>query len=186
MLAGATLAVAVAGSASASSGQSSDPAPPGAAVELQEEVDAMRAAGLPADHPKVEMLQREVEALVAGTNAAPVPDPGAPAPGARGQAATPEQAVRLEDQLDAGDAGDEAESGAVECEPIPGALTAAEVASASTCLSVPEPDGASRYLAVEPAGEVHTVHFGHDGRVERLPDRQLPPGATAEDAVDLD
>jgi hypothetical protein len=179
ILAGAALAVVIAGSASASPGQSSDPAPPGAVVELQQEIDAMRAAGLPADHPKVEMLQREVDALVAGTDATPVPDPGAGGPSAaRGQAATPEQAVRLEEQIDAGDEGDDAESGTVECEPVPQALTAAEVASASSCLSVPQPDGTSRYLAVEPSGQVHVVRFGDDGHVERLPDQQLPAGAT--------
>jgi hypothetical protein len=177
ILAGAALAVIVAGSASASPGQSSDPPPPGAAVELQQEIDAMRAAGLPADHPKVEMLQREVEALVAGTDAAPVPDPQANGlGGARGEAATPEQAVRLEDQIDAGDG---AESGTVDCEPVPQALTAAEVGSASSCLSVPQPDGTSRYLAVEPSGQVHVVQFGDDGHVERLPDQQLPGGAAA-------
>jgi hypothetical protein len=180
LLAGASLAVIVAGSAGASFGQPSAPEPPGAAVELQREVDAMQAGGLPADHPKVQMLQREVEALLAGTGATPVPDPGAPAPGARGQAATPEQAIRLEDQIDAGDAGDEAESGAVECEPIPGALTATEVTEA-TCLSVPEPDGTSRYLAVEPSGVVHVVSFGDGGRVERLPDEQVPPGTLPPD-----
>jgi hypothetical protein len=175
ILAGAALAGAlvVAGSASASPGRSSNP-PPDVAAELQREVDAMRAGGLPADHPKVAMLQRELEALVAGTDAAPVPDPGADAPGARGQAATPEQAVQLERQTDAA-AGEEAESGTVECEPIPGALTAAE-AGAATCLSVPEPDGTSRYLAVEPSGMAHVVRFGAGGRVERLPDEQLEPG----------
>ena len=181
ILGGAALAVVVAiaaGSASAVPGQSPDP-PPGAAVELQQEIDAMRAAGLPADHPKVRMLQREVEALVAGTDAAPVPDPGQPAPNARGQAATPEQAVRLEEQIEADDTDDEAESGTVECEPVPQALTAAEVGSASSCLSVPQPDGTSRYLAVEPSGLVHVVRFGDGGSVERLPDRRLPPVAAA-------
>jgi hypothetical protein len=178
LVGGAALAVIVAGSAGASAGRSSEPAPPGAAVQLQQEIDAMRAAGLPADHPKVEMLQREVEALVAGTDAVPVPDPGAgrPAgPGARGQASTPEQAVRLEDEIDAGD---EAQSGTVECEPVPQALSAAEVAGAS-CLSVPQPDGTSRYLAVDPSGLVHVVRFGDDGHVERLPDQRLPAGAQA-------
>ena len=174
MLAGAALAVIVAGAAGASS-RTGDSPPPDAAVVLQQEVDAMRASGLPADHPKVEMLQREVDALVAGTDATPVPDPSARASGARGQASTPEQAVRLEDEVDAGD---EAQSGTVECEPVPQALSAAEVAGAS-CLSVPQPDGTSRYLAVEPSGLVHVVRFGDDGHVERLPDQRLPAGAEA-------
>ena len=169
MLGGAALAVIVAiaaGSASAAPGQSPDP-PPGAAVVLQQEIDDMRAAGLPADHPKVQMLRREVEALLAGADATPVPDPGAPAPGA---------AVQLEDQLDAADdAGPDVESGEVECEPVPQVLTAAEVESASTCLSMPQPDGTTHYLAVQPSARAHVVRFGDDGSVERLPDEQLPP-----------
>jgi hypothetical protein len=172
-LGGAALAVIVAiaaGSAGAAPGQSPDP-PPGAAVQLQQEIDDMRAAGLPADHPKVAMLRREVEALVAGTEATPVPDPGAP---------EPEAAVQLEDQIAAADdggrdAGRDVESGAVECEPVPQVLTAAEVASASSCLSVPQPDGTTHYLAVQPSGRAHVVRFGDDGSVERLPDEQLPP-----------
>jgi hypothetical protein len=182
ILAGAALGIAVVGSASAS-GQTADPAPPGVAIELQREVDAMLADGLPPDHPKVRMLQREVEALVDGTDAVPVPDPGMEPPtrAANGaEATTPEEAVRLEDELDAGD---EAEAGAVECEPVPQVLTAAEIAGAASCVSVPQPDGTSRYLAVEPSGQVHVVRFGDGGRVGRMPDLQLPAGTEAADVT---
>jgi hypothetical protein len=161
----AALAVTAAGSASASPGQTSDPAPPAAAVEMQQEIDAMRAGGMPADHPKVEMLQREVEALVAGTDAEPVPDPGARA----AEATTPEQAVQLAREIDG-----EVEAGTVECEPVPRALTAAEAGAAASCASLPQPDGSSHYLVVEPSGSVHVVRFDDDGSVERLSDRQLP------------
>jgi hypothetical protein len=185
ILAGAALGIAVVGSASAS-GQTADPAPPGVAIELQREVDAMLAGGLPPDHPKVRMLEREVEALVDGTDAVPVPDPGMDSAESATRAAngaeatTPEEAVQLEDELDAGD---EAEAGAVECEPVPRVLTAAEVAGASSCVSVPQPDGTSRYLAVEPSGQVHVVRFGDGGSVGRMPDLQLPAGTEAADVT---
>jgi hypothetical protein len=183
MVAGAavTAAVAAVGAASASPGRTDQQAPPPAAVELQQEVDAMQAGGLPADHPKARMLQGEVDALIGSTNATAVPDRAADAPdaGARGaQATTPEEAVGLEDEVDAGD---EAEAGTVECEPVPEALSAAEVAEATMCVSVPQPDGTSRFLAVEPSSRVHVVRFGEDGHVERLADQQLPAGATGQD-----
>jgi hypothetical protein len=174
--AGLAVALAVAGAAGASSGGVDD-RPSGAIAELRREVDAMRAAGLPADHPKVRLLEREIAALEDDTAATSVPDPGRGAPGAGGQATTPGQAARLEEQGDAGT--DDAESGMVECEPVPLALSAREADNAVACASVPQPDGTARYLAVEPDGTVHVVAFGHGGHVRRLPDRELPPGAAA-------
>jgi hypothetical protein len=172
-------AVLVAGAAAASSGRDTQPAPPQAAVELQREVDAMRTAGLPPDDPKVEMLEAEVDALIAGTSAEAVPDAGMDAPANRsGDASlssTPQEAVQAAGEVDSDRSAD---PGAVECEPVPQALDAAEVADAS-CLSVPQPDGTTRYVAVRPTGVVHVVRFA-SGQVERLADRQLPPEAGSE------
>jgi hypothetical protein len=163
--AGLVVALAVAGAAAAASG-GGDNGPPGAVTELRREVADMRHAGLPADHPKVRLLEREIAELEDDTTATSIADPG------RGG--------------DPGDAGDqdagtdvEAESGMVECEPVPLALNDREADAAVACASVPQPDGTSRYLALEPDGTVHVVEFGHGGHVRRLPDRELPPGATA-------
>lgn len=176
-VAGAVGAVLVAGTAAASSsaGQQGS-SPPDAVTELQREVDAMRADGLPADHPKVRMLEREIGALEAGSTATTVPDPGMSGAARGARAASPVEAAELADELGADQS---AEAGTVECEPVPQALTAAEVAAAASCLSVPQPDGTSRYLAVEPEGTVHVVSFGDDGRVTRLEDRELPAEAAA-------
>ena len=66
------------------------------------------------------------------------------------------------------------------CEPVQGLLGADELAGA-TCLSIPQPDGTSRFVAVAPDGVVRTVHFGNDGAVDRLDDTHLggPPAPDA-------
>jgi hypothetical protein len=167
--------------AGAATSSSDDEATPGVVGELQGEVDAMVEGGLPADHPKVAMLQDEIDALVAGTTAESIPDPGAGggAGGASGgaggdRATTPDEAARADAALRPAQP---AEAGTVECEAIPQRLGADEIAGA-TCVSVPQADGSSRYVAVAPAGEVRVVRFGPTGDVQRLPDRRLPGGVS--------
>lgn len=163
-LVGALLAT---GTAGATSGQ--NPGPPSDVVQqLEDEIAAMLEEGVPAADPKVEMLEDEVDALAAGAQAAPgFRTNAAPAPG---RASTPAEGRRL-----AAQGGQPAERGPIECEPVPQLLEADEIDGA-TCLSVPQPDGSSRYLAVGPAGNVHVIRFGAGGDVERLPDKQLPGG----------
>ena len=66
---------------------------------------------------------------------------------------------------------------------MPGLLSAADVAEA-VCVSVPQPDGTSRYVAVGRDGTVRSVLFGPDGMVRRLADTSVgapvPRGSTAE------
>jgi hypothetical protein len=143
--------------------------------QLQDEVDAMVAAGVPEDDPKVEMLQADADDLAADWGRRGRPERGVDlrAGAGGGAASTPDEAVRI-----AGEVGAEqpAVSGPVECEPIPQRLEAVEVAGAR-CVSVPQADGSSRYVAVTPAGDVHTVAFGADGEVRRLPDTSVDPAA---------
>lgn len=185
--AGAGLAVAAAGgvvlvavSTAVSSGQGAADEVPEAVRQLEHEIDAMRASGLEADHPKVELLQDEVDALVEGMDARPPRDPGldqdagGSAP-AGIQAVTPEDAARTAEEAGAGSGAEAAE---VECEPIPHTLTADDLADA-VCASVPQPDGTSRYVAVLPTGAVHVVGFAGDGAAERMPDQTLPVAAAS-------
>jgi hypothetical protein len=66
---------------------------------------------------------------------------------------------------------------------VPGLLSAAEVAEA-VCVSVPQPDGTNRYVAVGRDGTVRSVLFGPDGIVRRVADTTVggpvPRGSTAQ------
>src|ERR671919_517309 len=147
----------VVGVAEAKRGQ---PAPSEPERQIEDQIDAMVDSGIPENDPKVELLEDQVAELRRGTRADPPP-------GAAGQATTGGVPT-----------GPAWQSGTVECEPVPQVLTAAEVAGA-TCVSVPQPDGSSRYVAVGPDGVVRTVSFGTDGKVSRSPDRQVPGGVAA-------
>lgn len=186
--AGAGLAVAAAGGAvlvaasTAVSGQDPDEVPE-AVTQLEREIGAMRAGGMAADDPKVELLQDEVDALREGMDAQPRRDPGlSSGPGAAdARSSTPEDAARAAESAGAGGGAEAAE---VECEPIPQALEAEELVDA-VCASVPQPDGTARYVAVVPGGEVQVVRFGGDGAAERLPDQSLPVGAASAPSADV-
>lgn len=148
--------------------------------QLRDEVDAMVDAGVPEDDPKVEMLTEEADDLASDWGRAGRAEPGVDlraGAGRGGAASTPDEAIRRADAIGAEEP---AVSGAVECEPIPQRLEAVEVAGAR-CVSVPQADGSSRYVAVTPSGEVHTVTFGEGGEVQRLPDTTVPPAAVGPD-----
>lgn len=165
----AALGASAAASATLSSG-SSGPTP--LEQQLQDEIDALRASGLPASHPKVRSLQASLDQLRAPVPAHPRRDPRGDVSGllseAREQQADPQAAV-----AEAAAEGQPLwESGTVDCEPVPGLLTVDELAGA-TCVSVPQPDGTSRYVALGADGVARTVLFGADGQVQRLPDTQV-------------
>jgi len=127
---------------------------------LQGEIAAMEASGMPADHPKVELLRDDLAVMEAAAATPVVPEPGIDV-GARVAAAT-----RSAD--DAGDGTADAaanfDDGPVACEPLPGLLTAADVEGAS-CSSTLEADGSSLYVAERPDGTTRAVRFGADGSV---------------------
>src|SRR5690606_25016289 len=115
-LAAAAGAVVLAGAAAASAvGGQPEPASPAIVDQLEQEVAALRAEGLPADRPRVRRLEREIEELLAGTTATPVPDPGLagrePGRDRGARAASPVEAAELADDLAAEQA---AEAGLVE------------------------------------------------------------------------
>jgi hypothetical protein len=201
----AALVLAAVGASAAASGALSEPPPVPAANEMRTEIDAMIESGMSPDDPKIQMLEDEVAELEAGATATPRREPGVDV------AATLEAAEAAEAAEDAGvstrSAGPSAtpgaaggpaagggqpawESGPVQCEAVPGLLGAAEIAAA-LCVSVPQPDGTSRYVAVGPDGTVRSVAFGHDGDVRRLDDTAggvpaaLAPGATVTPEGDL-
>ena len=167
------------------SGGETEP-PPVAA--LRGEVDAMVASGVPEDHPKVEMLNEEADALAErwGEEGAPEPGVDLEAEAARGAlASSPDEAERQSAEV-----GTDlpARTATVDCEPIPHLLTPEEVAGAR-CMTVPQPDGSSLFVAVAPTGDVRTVGFRPGGEVARMADTRLPFGAepaTAELAPGLD
>ncbi|HYZ98352.1 MAG TPA: hypothetical protein VE575_06350 [Acidimicrobiales bacterium] len=161
------------------------PEPPPLQRQIEDEIDAMVDAGVPADSPKVELLEEQVDELQRGNRATPRPEPGVDL-GER--VAEARAAERAEERAPSGAPGAARQNttrgvptgpawdrGVVECEPVPGVLTAEEVADA-TCVSVPQPDGSNRYVAVGGDGVVRTVAFGDDGAIGRRPDRPLPPG----------
>ncbi len=159
------------------------PAPTEAERQVQREIDAMIDSGVPADDPKVEMLEEQVDELRRSTRADPPKEPGVDLGQRVADAKAAEQAGVAGQATTAGvPTGPAWQSGIVECEPVPQILTAEEVAGA-TCLSVPQPDGSTRYVAVGRDGVVRTVAFGPDGRVGRSPNRPVPggvaPGVTA-------
>jgi hypothetical protein len=172
------------------------PAPTEAESQVRREIDAMIDGGVPADDPKVEMLEAQADELRRSTRAEPPKEPGVDLGRRVADAKAAEQAAerardravrtRARSAASAGIAGQATnagvptgpawQSGTVECEPVPQILTAREVAGA-TCLGVPQPDGSSRYVAVGRDGVVRTVAFGPDGQVRRGPDRRVPGGA---------
>jgi hypothetical protein len=159
-------------------------------------------SGVPADDPKVEMLEAQVDELRRSTRANPPREPGVDLGRRVADAKAAEQAAdrardravrtRAGSAASAGIAGQATtagvptgpawQSGTVECEPVPQILTAREVAGA-TCLGVPQPDGSTRYVAVGRDGVVRTVAFGPDGQVRRGPDRLMPGGAAPDATV---
>jgi hypothetical protein len=187
----AALVLTAVGASAAASAALSEPVPTPAEEQLQEQIEGMVAAGMPADHPKVVLLQEQLDQLRAGASAEAPPEPGIDVAAALEEAeaeATAEDAgTTARDAVPAGDAATVEEpaweSGTVECEPVPGLLGAAEVAEA-VCVSVPQPDGTNRYVAVGRDGTVRSVLFGPDGVVRRLADttvgRPVPWGSTAE------
>jgi hypothetical protein len=178
LLLGALVLTAVGASAAASAalGGSQAVAPTELEESLEAEIDALRDAGLPAEDPKVQMLQESLDQL--RNPARPRPAPSVDV----GALLAEERADRVDPAAAAAEAVAEGDplwdSGTVECEPVPGLLSAAELTGA-TCVSVPQPDGTSRYLAIGADGVARTVLFGADGQVRRLPDTQvagLAPG----------
>lgn len=187
----AALVLTAVGASAAASAALSEPVPTPVEAGLQRQIDGMLAAGMPADHPKVQLLQEQLDLLRAGASAEGPAEPRVDV------AAALDEATAEEDAEDAGTAaravapaGDAAtteepawESGTVECEPVPGLLDAGDVAGA-VCVSVPQPDGTSRYVAVGEDGTVRSVLFGPDGQVRRLADAAVgsavPHGSTAE------
>jgi len=154
---------AVAASAAASAALSQE-APDPLEQQMEAEIEAMVDAGIPPDHPKVEMLEEELAELEEGGDADPPPEPGVDVE------EMIEEAEEAEAREDAGLAAEPAwESGEVLCEVVPGALGPDEIAGAR-CASVPQPDGTNRYVALGPDGTARTVAFGHDGQVRRLAD----------------
>lgn len=114
---------------------------------LQGEIDAMAAAGLPADHPKVAMLRDDLASFERGAQAVAPAEPAEPT-------------TRAVDDSGADSAA--LDNGVVDCEPLPGLLTADDVAGAR-CSSVVQPDGSNLYVAERPDGTRTTVRFSPDG-----------------------
>ncbi|HEX6417240.1 MAG TPA: hypothetical protein VFZ77_02045 [Acidimicrobiales bacterium] len=177
----AGLAAAVVVGAAVAGASQAEPPPTPLEDELAGEIRGMLDAGLPPDHPKVEMVEDLLASLERGGGQLPGAEPGVDV-GALLAQAEAEAAARARTERRAGaDPGARVdgaaaagwESGPVLCEPVPGLLAAEDVAGAR-CVSVPQPDGSARYVAVSPGGVVRSVRFGNDGEVHRLPDARLP------------
>jgi hypothetical protein len=185
----ALVLTAVAASAAASAALSQESGPTRLEADLQDEIDAMIASGIPADHPKVRMLEESLAALEAGADAPAKRDRGADVGGLLAEAEAADDAGARVAAAAAAAGAPLWESGTVECEPVPGLLAADEIAGA-VCVSVPQPDGTNRYVAVGADGVARTVLFGADGLVQRLADTPLPappaPGETLTPTLDGD
>jgi hypothetical protein len=177
-------AVAASAAASSALSRSSTTAPNTIEAQLQSEIDDMIASGVPADSPKVRMLQDSLDQLRSPDIGRPRRDPQGDVSGllsgdtgaAQSRAGVDSASGSGDDAVGtAGGASGDWDSGVIECEPIPGLLTAAEVAGA-TCVGVPQPDGTSRYIALGADGVARTVLFGAGGQVQRLPDTPAPAG----------
>lgn len=133
------------------------------------EIQALLANGAAPDDPKVVMLEEDLASLEAGEAQPEVAEPGVDLSGTLGQ---PHRGGARAAELDLST--DVAwDSGAVLCEPLPpDVLTMAEIADAR-CVSAPQPDGTSRYVAVSPDGTVRVVRFAPDGAVNRQADLHL-------------
>lgn len=151
-----------------------EPPPTEAERQIRGEIDAMLDSGVPENDPKVVLLEDQAEELRRSNRSNPPREPGIDL-GRRVADARASEGVAGRATAAGVATGPAWQSGAVECEPLPGILTAAEVAGA-TCLGVPQPDGSSRYVAVGRDGIVRTVAFGSDGTVGRGPDRRVPGG----------
>ncbi|MFP3900771.1 MAG: hypothetical protein ACLFXM_07930 [Acidimicrobiia bacterium] len=166
------VAAALAGSAAAAS--LSDDPPPDVEAMLREEIEAMIAAGVPEDHPKVESLREDLRAMERSHDTDAPAEPGVDL-GARVDTAR--------ERVAAGASGTGGwDRGEVLCEPVPGLLTIDDVADA-VCVSAPQPDGTNRYVAIGPDEVAHVVTFDDEGEVARLADRSVPgpivPGETS-------
>jgi hypothetical protein len=176
----ATIGLTAVGVAGANGGQ---PGPSDAERQIQDQIDAMVDSGIHEDDPKVELLEDQLEELRRGTRADPPPEPGVDladrvADAQAADKATDNGAGRAQATTGGVPTGPAWQSGTVECEPVPQLLTAEELAGA-ICVSVPQPDGSSRYVAVGRDGMVRTVAFAADGKVTRSPDRRVPGGVAA-------
>jgi hypothetical protein len=178
----ATVALTAVGVAGASGRQ---PAPVGVEQQLEGEIDAMVASGMAEDDPKVELLEAQLAELRRGTRVHAPKEPGVDlaerVAGAKVTEARTE--ARVVAQASAGDSASAAatagwQQGVVECEPVPQLLGAQQLAGA-VCLSVPQPDGTNRYVAIGRDGVIRSVEFGFDGDVSRRPDRRMPVAAPA-------
>lgn len=177
---------AVAASAAASAALSEPPPHSPAAERMRDEIEAMVEGGVSPRDPKVRMLEREVAEMEAGATASPPPDPQGDVSGliaaARAEDAAEDAGDSRTSSVAAGAAHDADtsawESGVVQCEAVPGLLSADDIAGA-TCASVPQPDGTNRYVAVAPDGTVRVVAFGHDGAVRRVADASVGVGVPA-------
>jgi hypothetical protein len=138
-----------------------------ASVVLQGEIDAMLAAGVPADHPKVQRLQADLDALGQGASAPAAGEPGLDLSGTLGAPHNGARSVARDADTDT-----VWDRGPVMCEPIPALLDVEEI-NGARCLAVPQPDGSHRYVALGPDSTVRMVHFRIDGTVVREPDAQI-------------
>jgi len=137
----------------------SETATSGGIAVLQAELDAMEAAGLPPEHPKVRMLTDDLQAFEQGIHTTVATEAGIDVAGRIAAGTSRTVGVTDEASLD---------DGSVDCEPLPGLLTAADVAGAE-CSSELQADGSSLYVAEAPDGTRRTVRFGADGTVTRQP-----------------
>jgi hypothetical protein len=192
----ATVGLTIVGVAGATRRQ---PPPSDVERQIRSEIDAMVDSGMSEDDPKIELLEEQADELRRGSRTDPPREPGIDLAERMNAAKAAEQAAeQARDQAirtgassaaSAGVArqattggvptGPAWQSGSVECEPIPQILTAEELAGA-ICVSVPQPDGSSRYVAVGADGVVRTVAFGADGRVGRKPDRSIAGGVAVD------
>lgn len=136
---------------------------------LWSEIQALRAAGVAPDDPKLTMLEEDLASLEATVGTESLPEPGIDMGGLLGE---PHRGGTRSAELDR-PAPVTWDSGVVECEPLPpDILTAAELTGAR-CVSAPQPDGTSRYVAIDPGGTVRVVRFATDGAVSRQPDQHV-------------
>jgi hypothetical protein len=154
---------------------------------LESEIETMLANGTPASHTKVQRLQQDLNVL---RNGVQTPMPGEPGldlsstlGASRGSGI---RSVALDDHGGVANTEPVAwDRGEVVCEPVPPeALDVTELAGA-ICLSAPQPDGSSRYVAVAPDGTVRVVRFEINGNVEREPDISVNLVGRALSEVDM-
>jgi hypothetical protein len=190
------LVLAAVGASAAASASLAEPPASEMELQLDDELEGMADNGVPADDPKMGLLEEQRDELADGRGVPARREPGVDTAarleearevtGAQARAEAREAApgATVESQAAGGrgvagvEEGERArwDSGPVVCEPVPGMLTMAEV-TGGTCVSVPQPDGTSRYVVVAPDGTVRSVRFATDGAVRRLPDTAL--GASA-------